>query len=40
MGFNRMIEYGVPFSHNDWTIIAVDANGNESTPVSITTNNT
>jgi chitodextrinase len=40
MGFNRMIEYGVPNSHNVWTIIAVDANGNESAPVSITTNNT
>ena len=39
MGFDRMIEYGVPFSLNTWTIIAVDANGNESTPVSITTDN-
>jgi hypothetical protein len=40
LGFNRMIEYGVPMSFNTWTIIAVDANGNESAPVSITTNNT
>jgi hypothetical protein len=35
-----MIEYGVPMSFNTWTIIAVDSNGNESAPVSITTNNT
>jgi hypothetical protein len=40
MGFNRMIEYGVPMSFNTWTIIAVDESGNESEPVSITTNNT
>ena len=40
VGFNRMIEYGVPLSFNTWTIIAVDAAGNESAPVSITSNNT
>ena len=40
VGFNRMIEYGVPLSFNTWTIIAVDSAGNESAPVTVTTNNT
>ena len=40
VGFHRRIEYGVPLSFNTWTILAVDAAGNEPAPVSITTSNT
>ncbi len=35
VGFNRTILYGNPNSWNTYTVIAVDASGNESAPASI-----
>jgi len=39
VGYNRTILYGTPFSWNTYTIIAVDASGNESTPATILVDN-
>jgi hypothetical protein len=39
VGFNRTILYGTPFSWNTYTVIAVDASGNESAPATILVDN-
>ena len=39
VGFNRTILYGIPFSFNTYTVIAVDASGNESAPATILVDN-
>lgn len=39
VGYNRTILYGKPFSWNTYTVIAVDASGNQSAPATILVDN-
>jgi hypothetical protein len=39
VGYTRTVVYGTPFSRNTYTVIAVDASGNQSAPATIEVDN-